>query len=216
MSSLTCLRRTNHVAAPIRYFLNCTNKYNAVTIHLFERSHRRRTLIYASSMRLCTTKSSSSNISAKEEEFRLVYEGPLTKKIKYLKVFSLSTACLSLAAPVVFFMGNSTLAPIAKAILSSTVVVMGVTTTSLLHWLTRVYVYRMFFHPQTRTFAAETSTIFGTTKKETFSVEDIHIPEIESGFSTFEAKGRKYFIHVDLKEADQILKYVREYNLETL
>jgi len=151
-----------------------------------------------------------------DNDFRLVYEGPLSKKIKFLKMFSLTTAMVSLAAPVVIFMSHSTLPVIAKSLLASTVIVMGVTTTSLLHWLTRVYVYKMFFHPEKRTFAAETSTIFGTTKRQYFTVEDMVIPEIESAFSTFEAKGSKYFIHVDLKEAEQILKYVREYNLESL
>uniref|UniRef100_A0A7M5X9Z1 Transmembrane protein n=1 Tax=Clytia hemisphaerica TaxID=252671 RepID=A0A7M5X9Z1_9CNID len=164
----------------------------------------------------CSKHCSSGTLPVKDEDFRLIYEGPLSKRIKFLKLFSFTTATVSLSAPAVIFMSASTLATIAKAILASTVVVMGVTTTSLLHWLTRVYVYRMFFHPETRTFAAETSTIFGTTKRHRFSVEDITIPEIEHAFSTFEAKGNRYFLHVELKEADQILKYVREYNLETL
>ena len=152
----------------------------------------------------------------KDEDFRLVYEGPLSKKIKYLKLFSFTTAAVSLSAPAIIFLGSSAVTPLVKGILASTVVVMGVTTTSLLHWLTRVYVHRMFFHSETRTFSAETSTIFGTMKKTRFSVEDIMIPEIEGAFSSFEAKGNKYFIHVELKEAEQILKYVKEYNLETL
>ena len=155
-------------------------------------------------------------IPLKDEDFRLVYEGPLSKKIKYLKLFSFTTATVSLSAPAIIFFGSSAVTPLVKGILASTVVVMGVTTTSLLHWLTRVYVHRMFFHPETRTFSAETSTIFGTMKKTRFSVEDVTIPEIEGAFSTFEAKGNKYFIHLELKEAEQIMKYVKEYNLETL
>lgn len=152
----------------------------------------------------------------KDEDFRLVYEGPLSKKIKYLKLFSFTTATVSLSAPAVIFLGSSAVTPLVKGILASTVVVMGVTTTSLLHWLTRVYVHRMSFHPESRTFSAETSTIFGTMKKSRFSVEDVTIPEIEGAFSTFEARGNKYFIHLELKEGEQIMKYVKEYNLETL
>lgn len=152
----------------------------------------------------------------KDEDFRLVYEGPLSRKLKILKLFSFTTATVSLSAPAVIFLGSTAAAPIVKGILASTVVLMGVTTTSLLHWLSRVYVYRMFFHPETRTFFAETSTIFGTTKRTRFTVEDIVIPEIEGAFSSFEANGNKYFLHVDLKEAQQILSYVRDYNLETL
>lgn len=151
-----------------------------------------------------------------DEDFRLVYEGPLSKKIKFLKLFSFTTASISLSAPAIIFLGSSAGTPLMKGILASTVVLMGVTTTSLLHWLTRVYVHRMFFHPETRTFSAETSTIFGTMKRSRFSVEDVTIPEVEGAFSTFEAKGNKYFIHLELKEAEQIMKYVKEYNLETL
>ena len=76
----------------------------------------------------------------KDEDFRLVYQGPLSKKIKYLKLFSFTTATVSLSAPAVIFLGSSAVTPLVKGILASTVVVMGVTTTSLLHWLTRVYV----------------------------------------------------------------------------
>lgn len=151
-------------------------------------------------------------------EFRLIYEGPLSKKIKLLKLFSLTTASMSiLAGPALLFMGRTaSLSMFAKLFLASTIVTMGVTTTVLLHWLTRVYVYRMYFQPQTRMFAAETSSLFGGVRRTEFSVEDVILPEIEAAFSTFEARGNKYFIHMDLKEAEQILNYVKEYNFETL
>ena len=113
-------------------------------------------------------------------------------------------------------MGKQTVPLTAKALLATTVVIMGVTTTMLMHWITRVYVHKMYFHPQTRTFAAETVNVFARTKMTTFSVGDVTMPKIESAFSTFEANGNKYFIHMDLKEAEQIMKYVREYNYDNL
>ena len=215
LKRMACLLRYQRLCnvSTIRY---CSRSGIRSNYHMLKDQIPATSLAQKRITRKITTISSITEKTFHDNDFRLVYEGPLSKKIKFLKMFSLTTATVSLAAPVVIFMSHSTLHVVAKALLASTVIVMGVTTTSLLHWLTRVYVYKMFFHPDNRTFAAETSTIFGTTKRQYFSVEDMVIPEVESAFSTFEAKGSKYFIHVDLKEAEQILKYVRDYNLESL
>lgn len=161
--------------------------------------------------------SNKSITSENNQEFRLIYEGPLSRKLKILKMLSLSTTVLSLTCgPLLVFYGKQSIPFVGKIVMAGTVVTMGVTTTIVMHWLTKVYVHKMYFHPHSRTFHAETSTIFGTLKKHKFSVSDIVIPEIDSPFSTFEVKGRKYFLHQDLKEAEQILKYVRDYNCEEL
>jgi len=151
------------------------------------------------------------------EEFRLVYEGPLAKSVKLVKLFSLTTAAASLiGSPVLVMYGKESVSLIGKMFLASTVVLMGVSTTLLLHWISKVYVHKMYFHPQSHTFAAETLSFFARTKVTTFSAEDVVVPQIENAFSTFEANGKKYFIHMELKEAQQILNYVREYNLDSL
>lgn len=187
------------------------------TSFIFTRGMSKRFLGHLSGVRSFSQNVDSADPIVFNDEFRLIYEGPLSKKIKLVKILSLSTACMSICAgPALVLMGRSSISMFGKLFLASTIVTMGVTTTLLLHWLTRVYVYKMYFHPHTRTFAAETSTLFGTVKRKTFSLDDIIVPEIESVFSTFEARGNKFFIHMDMKEAEQILKYVRESNLESL
>jgi len=153
----------------------------------------------------------------KPEEFRLIYEGPLGTKIRLLKLFSLSTATVSIVcAPLFILFGKQSIPFIGKALMGGTVLFMGVTTTMIMHWLTRVYVHKMYFDADSKTFAAETSSLIGTFKRHTFNVADIVVPEIENAFSTFEAKGSKFFIHMELKEAEQIMKYVQEHNYEQL
>ncbi|XP_004207188.1 uncharacterized protein LOC101237803 [Hydra vulgaris] len=160
-------------------------------------------------------KLSSSQIS--DSDFRLVYEGPLSKKIKLIKLFSMSTSVLSLiCAPVLVLSNKSEATVFLKVFLASTVVTIGLSTTFLLHWLTRVYVHKMFFHPESATFAVETFNFFGMTTRRRFSVSEFRIPEVESAFSTFEANNKKYFLHTDLNEVDQILKYVKEHNTEQM
>ncbi|XP_057306703.1 transmembrane protein 70, mitochondrial-like [Hydractinia symbiolongicarpus] len=171
----------------------------------------------ASYPRQYSTTSATTEKPVSSDEFRLIYEGPLSQKIKFIKLFSLSTSFLAVfAAPVFILQGKESVPVIGKMILATTVVTMGVTTTILLHWLSRVYVHKMYFHPHSRTFAAETLNFFGRKKTKTFLVEDITVPEIENAFSTFEANGCRYFIHTDLKEAEQVMKYVKEYNYENM
>ena len=165
--------------------------------------------------RYSSVQSSPNEIS--DNDFRLIYEGPLSKKIRAIKLFSMSTSILSLVcAPVLVFSSNAETSILLKAFLASTVLTLGLSTTFFLHWLTRVYVHKMFFHPHSGTFAVETYNFFGITTRRRFSVADVRIPEVESVFSTFHAHNIRYFLHTDLKEADQILNYVKNFNAEEM
>jgi len=132
-----------------------------------------------------------------------------------LKWFSLTTATTALVfAPASLYFGKTGTPLIGKLVISGTIAVYGVTTTLLLHWLSRVYVHKMFFDPSSRTFVVETFNVLGMSRRSRFHVGEVDIPREESMFSTFTAAGRKYFLHTDMKEVDQILGYVREYNYE--
>ena len=146
--------------------------------------------------------------------FHLIYEGPLSKSVSYVKVFSLTT-CLAamIGSPCLVFLGKESVPLIGKVAVAGTVALFGTTTTFLLHWVTRVYVHRLFFNPMEKTFTAETMSIFARRKLTQFSVRDINIPSEESAFSTFVAKDKKYFIHMELPEAQQVMNYVKEYHL---
>lgn len=150
-----------------------------------------------------------------DDNYRLVYEGPLSNNIKYVKRLSIFTATCSISfAPAAFFMGKESVSMLGKGLLAGTILTIGVSTTTLLHWVTRVYVNKLYFDAEERMFIAETLSLFGTRKRHSFHVGDVEIPKVESAFSTFIASGRKYFIHLEFKEGEQIMSYIRDYNYE--
>ena len=203
-------------------------------------SHGTRTLINALACTDCPTKQTSTTSTRRQQQllktpggkhhsyttsattdnttsndFNLVYEGPLSSQIRRLKWVSLTTATIALLfAPASIYLSRDGTPTVGKIVVVGTVGVWGVTTTFLLHWMSRVYVHRLYFDAGARNFRAETFNLLGMRTKWDFHVGEVEIPEVESSFSTFVANGRKFFLHQETKEAQQVLNYVREYNYE--
>lgn len=146
-----------------------------------------------------------------ENNWSLVYEGPLSKPVKYVKGFSLTTAAASIAgSPILVYFGKQSVPLVGKLAIAGLLCIVGSSTTVLLHWFSKAYVHRMYYDQTRRVFSAETSTFFGRLQRTDFEVKDIVFPEEESAFSTFEAKGKKFFLHQEMVEAQQVLHFVRE------
>ena len=60
----------------------------------YQLKHSRQLLTFQPNL-ATTRKQSTSSEQLNEDEFRLIYEGPLTRKVRFLKLFSLSTATIS-------------------------------------------------------------------------------------------------------------------------
>ena len=151
------------------------------------------------------------------KNYRLVYEGPLSSTVKYIKTFSLATCVASLiGTPILIAYGKERIPMAGKIAVGATVLLMGVSTTLILHWFTRVYVHRMFYNPLKSSFAIETMNIIARKRTTYFPVEHIQYPLSERAFSTFSAQGKNYFLHMELKEAELAMGYVKKKNLREM
>ena len=148
------------------------------------------------------------------KDYRLVYEGPLSNTVKYIKTFSLATCVASLiGAPILIMYGKESVPTAGKIAVAATVLLMGTSTTIILHWFTRVYVHRMYYNPVKSSFAVETMNLIARKRTTYFPVDHIQYPLSERAFSTFSAEGSKYFLHMELKEAELAMGYVKERNV---
>ena len=137
---------------------------------------------------------------------RLVYTGPLKGAVRAVKVFSLSTCVLALmGTPVLVVLGNPGVPVPARVAMGSLVLLVGVSTTAVLHWLCKGYITRLFYDKHSHTVAAYTVSLFGLNKKNVFEVEECGPPSQLSAFSTFQARKHSYFVHTDVFEDRKLL-----------
>ena len=142
---------------------------------------------------------------------QLVYEGPLSRSVQLVKVFSLSTALATVVAtPILMIYGKQSVPVIGKMAIGATILIAGTSTTFLLHWMTKVYVHKMFYNAMTETFVVETMSMLARRKETEFKLNEIKLAKEPTAFTTFQAQGKKYFLHTDLLEAQQVLQFIRE------
>ena len=151
-------------------------------------------------------------MSDHSKRWKTVYEGPIAKSVKFVKMLSLTTAAtMFIVAPLTIFFGKQAASLPLKVCLVIFLCSLGSGSTALLHWVSKPYVRKMDFNPQEKRFAVETLSLFAARKRAEFSVDDITVYPDNRAFSTFEAHGVKYFIHTELVEAQQILHFIEEW-----
>ena len=142
---------------------------------------------------------------------QLVYEGPLSRSIQLVKVFSLSTALATVVAtPILMLYGKESVPLVGKVAIATTILLAGTSTTFLLHWITKVYVHKMFYNVATETFIVETMSMLARRRETELKLNEIRLAKESTAFTTFQGKGKKYFLHTDLLEAQQVLQFIRE------
>ena len=131
--------------------------------------------------------------------FQLVYTGPLKGAVKALKIFSLTTAVLaSCGGPVLVWLGKESVPVAARLAISSLVLLVGLSTTAILHWLLKGYITHLYYQPHTQRVAAYTFSLLARRVRSEFEVLEMKPPSGLSGFSTFQAQGKSYFMHTDV------------------
>ena len=65
----------------------------------------------------------------------------------------------------------------------------------LRHWIAKAYLTQLFYNPATQTVAAHTLNLIGRTKRNEFHVSEARPPTQLTAFSTFQARGKSYFLH---------------------
>lgn len=109
---------------------------------------------------LTSVKFSSNNA---EEGAKKVYSGPLTSKMKAVKVFSLTTSITGIAAqPIVIEQASNLGGTPLVVLMSGFVGFFTFVTPVLLHWITKKYVTAMAFNPKTEEYTATTISFFLT------------------------------------------------------
>lgn len=132
-------------------------------------------------------------------DYKLVYTGPLKGAMRAVKVFSLSTAVAALfGLPVLAWLGNPTVPMVARVALCSFVMVVGLSTTAILHWLMKGYVIRMEYDEKAERVIVHTLSITARRKRHEFHLSEAKPPASATAFSTFRANGKSFFLHTDV------------------
>lgn len=147
--------------------------------------------------------------------WKTVYEGPISRSVKLVKLLSLTTAAATLVcSPLLVLFGNQATSASVKTIAVFLLCTIGTGSTALLHFVTKSYVLKMDFNPKEMMFAVETLSLLALRKRVEFPADDTFVYPDDRAFSTFEAHGRKYFIHKELVEAQQVLHFIEKWQKE--
>ena len=159
-----------------------------------------------------STSTDSMETTSKEEQsrskegFQLVYTAPLKGAVRAIKIFSLTTATAAvLGGPILVWMGNQSVPLSGRVIMSSLVMLVGISTTALLHWLVKGYVIQMYFDEDTKTVQLYTLSMFGRKKLHQFNISEAGPPSSATAFSSFQARGKSYFLHAEVFKDRKVL-----------
>ncbi|GAB0093221.1 Transmembrane protein 70 homolog, mitochondrial [Sergentomyia squamirostris] len=135
----------------------------------------------------------SSNEPSKGAE--LVYEGPLTSKIKAVKIFSLTTSLTGLAAqPIIIEQASKLGGTPVVVLLSGFVGFFTFVTPLLLHWITKKYVTMLQYNAGNKEYSATTISFFLTHSQTKFKIPDVKVPEVPGLFTTFQVGKKALFV----------------------
>ncbi|XP_042536616.1 transmembrane protein 70, mitochondrial [Dipodomys spectabilis] len=133
----------------------------------------------------------------KSEDGRLIYTGNLSRAVFGVKCFSYSTSVLSLAfLPYLFAQSNIIFGSLPLQILFYGVLgSFTVITPTLLHFLTKGYVVRLYHEPTTDTYKAITYSVLLSEMSTVFHQNDVKIPNSAHLFTTFYAKTKSLLVN---------------------
>ena len=149
---------------------------------------------------------SSAKDPSPENEFQLIYTAPLKGAMRAIKIFSLCTAVAALVgSPVLVWFGNQSVPAAARVAISSIVMLAGLSTTAILHWLLRGYILRLHYHRNSQVVAVDTLSVLARKKRMEFHISEVKPPPSTIGFHTFQANGKSFFLHTEVFEDKKLL-----------
>lgn len=144
--------------------------------------------------------------TASEGQYKLVYTAPFRGAIRAIKIFSLTTAAAAtIGGPVCVWFGNPSVPVVARVAISFVVMLAGLSTTAILHWMVKGYVMRLHYNEMSQTVITDLLSVFAHSKQETFHISEAGPPPQGIGFHTFKAKERSYFLHTELFQDKKLL-----------
>ncbi|KAJ8897879.1 hypothetical protein PR048_003236 [Dryococelus australis] len=170
---------------------------------LFQGVHYRHTLLPAISQ--CRLASSTRDGPS---DSIVVYEGPLTRQIKAVRLFSLITSVSGIAAQPFLIKEVAALNSMPAAVaLLGTIGFFTLVTPVLLHLVTKKYVTELCYDANSSKYTATVLSFFVRKKPVTFTPEDVIVPDVPGMFTSFKASGVPLF--VDPKLFDDPEHYVK-------
>ncbi|XP_076407751.1 transmembrane protein 70, mitochondrial-like [Peromyscus maniculatus bairdii] len=132
----------------------------------------------------------------KPEDGRLIYTGNLARTVFDVKCFSYSTSVLSLAFLPYLSQSNLTFGSLPLQILCYGIMgIFAVITPTLLHFLTKGYVIRLYHEATTDTYKAITYNAVLSETSTVFQQNDVKIPESSHLFTSFYAKTKSLLVN---------------------
>lgn len=159
---------------------------------------------YSTDSEQANSQSGVGSVSSVVGDFELVYTAPLKGAIRAVKLFSLTTAAAALVGgPVLVCMGNPSVPLSGRVIMSTLVMLVGISTTALLHWLIKGYVIRMHYNRNTNMIRLHTLSVIGRKKYHEFELSEAKPPSA-TAFSSFQARDKSYFIHAEVFKDEKL------------
>ncbi|XP_058898938.1 transmembrane protein 70, mitochondrial [Kogia breviceps] len=150
----------------------------------------------------------------KSEDGRLIYTGNLARTVFGVKCFSYSTSLISLAfLPYIFAQNNIIFGSLPLQILFYGIIgSFTVITPTLLHFLTKGYVVRLYHEATTDTYKAITYNVVLLETSTVFHQNDVKIPNSTHVFTTFYAKTKSLLVNPALFPNPEDYKHLMGYD----
>eukprot|EP00055_Hartaetosiga_balthica_P005037 m.14141 g.14141 ORF g.14141 m.14141 type:complete len:225 (-) comp4262_c0_seq2:192-866(-) len=170
----------------------------------------------------CRRSLSTSDDSQQEQQINL-YEAPLSRPVRSLKLVSVTSATLTvIGLPIATFLGSPEMAMASKIAVTGTVCTFAAVTTAVLHWVTKAYVRSISVSESDAKKIAlgnvsdvskirlevETLSFFAMPVRTTFFPQEIVYPLDATVFTSFLVHGRSFFVHKELVEQSSPLRTV--------
>lgn len=127
----------------------------------------------------------------------LVYYGPLSSRVRGLKILSVSSSMTCMALLPYVFMRAENLPPFLQAtcgLISGFFIFLQ---PCIIHWLVYRYVTALYYNRETKIFTVTTLTFIGTKKDMTFTKADIENVETPTLFERVRVKHRPLYMEND-------------------
>ncbi|KAL4125271.1 hypothetical protein PRIC2_008856 [Phytophthora ramorum] len=139
-----------------------------------------------------------------------VYRAPMSRAVRLMKAVSVTSCTLtSMGMPVLCLLSEQDASMIGKWAMCGTIMLFGLGTTSLFHYLFKPYVMRMWMvnpsedDPEV---TVETVTLFAQLQHSSFRLSEVAPPTMGMHpMVTFQARDRHYFIHPEAFEDQHLL-----------
>lgn len=193
------------VLSPLRQTLSALSTCSASVPHpvLPYASGRDSVLFHRSQRPLLAVFSSVSAVRSMSESTspsQVIYIGPLTNRIRYLKMFSFLTSTITISfAPFIYNLFSEThnWAALTATLILGTCTLL---TPTLIHLVAKNYVTSVRYNSMTDMYTACTISFFLGRLRYQFKASDVIVPELPNMFSNFSVKGRPMFVDGSLMD----------------